>query len=1234
MKKKFLIILIFILLILFPIFSQELEDPWKLLINNNWELSKNIWLSKQDSYLSNIGLSLISIFQDDPILAWNYWEKAIKLNPKSHWHNVIGLLGIRMWENLGKIPYFKTLLQDYKERSDYLDYLYWRSLNSVRDWIGLENFKKNKGFVDEWLIIGPFDNVGNSGFYKEYPPEREIELEKTYLGKGGIDLKWFSPKKFSNTGYVSLYNLLYPNKWSVAYALTYLYLPRNQEVLINLGSAESIALWIDDFPYIKEEAERSAYLGQNILRINLSSGWHKILLKIANTDGDWGFFFSITDSQKNPIPGIKFSREPQKYLRRIFDFKEENPELLLAEEVSYLPIYYVFSSYLLMEKGIYDKAEGLLKMAQRINPDSALIQYFLGRLYLYTGKEEKGKELILQASNKIPAFIQAFSYLAGYSYSYGRYEEAIDYLKSCLRESPSAFQVRTILSRIFLKKGWLKEADDNIKFLEEYYKDSIVKDYLRGWWYEAKNQYEKALEKYKEVFERDSEYWEGVYSLYYLSKNLRRWDILDEILDILQKRDPSDLWVYLEKAEILIAKEEEEKAFEVLNLSLDISPYHPDIYFNMGNLLHLKGEKEKAISLFEKALDLEPGYQKLREYLSYLREETISLPDISEYLRIPIPKEYLDYPGVIILDEKRRIVHKDGSATNIYHSIIRINNDKGRERYGEFTIDYDSTFESVRILRARTIKSTGEELEAVSIKDFAIAEDYPLYTDQRQIVISMPGVEAGAILECFYIVEEFTRSVFGKQFQDLFFFQWQDPVMISKYQLKVPKGTQFKYETYNIKLNPKITEEKDSLIYTWEYRDIPPLLPEPYMPYYANVLPQLWITTYPNWETISDWFASITYPQIRGDKAIEEKVKELTQDKRTREEKIKAIYNYVISNIRYVGLEYGIRGVMPHQAPEIFKVKYGDCKDKAVLLITMLRLAGIESYYTLVNTRFSTSLKKELPGFQFDHAICAVPLKDKWLFLDGTAENTPMGEVPIMDQGADVMILKDDGSYLFTKIPLSKPEENRRYYRVNINVDERGKLVGKLDLESRGYYAVYSRWNLKSASFLEKEEALSQSINLKLPGSTLKEWTIENLENLDFPVVIRMNFENDKYIKIDKIVYFNPFLFTKITSAVEVAKPERRFPINYYYPYEEIEEIEVNLPLSWEIKEIPSDIDLKYPWVTYGRKVIRDGNNLRIRRIFRLEKIEIGLEDYKAYKEVIERIIRLDQEMIVCLPSQ
>jgi hypothetical protein len=140
---------------------------------------------------------------------------------------------------------------------------------------------------------------------------------------------------------------------------------------------------------------------------------------------------------------------------------------------------------------------------------------------------------------------------------------------------------------------------------------------------------------------------------------------------------------------------------------------------------------------------------------------------------------------------------------------------------------------------------------------------------------------------------------------------------------------------------------------------------------------------------------------------------------------------------------------------------------------------------------------------------------------------------------------------------------------------------------------------------------------------------MENLDDLDLPVRINFTFENDKYIKRDGVVYFNPIIFTTITSAVEVGKPERRYPIHYYYPYEIIEDIEILIPSSWKIKNLPSEITLNYPWVTYERKVSINGNNIKIKKTFRLERIEISLEEYKDYKEAIEKIIKLEQEMIM-----
>ncbi len=478
--------------------------------------------------------------------------------------------------------------------------------------------------------------------------------------------------------------------------------------------------------------------------------------------------------------------------------------------------------------------------------------------------------------------------------------------------------------------------------------------------------------------------------------------------------------------EIYLSQEKSDWVKNIIEKIKKNTYLYPETFIYEGEIYSLRGEKELALKAYERALELNPIYKGIREYINYLRSENIKIPDISEYLNKPIPQEFLDFPAIILLDQKERIVYKDGSSTVVYHKLIKINKKEEKDKYGEIIIDYDSSFERVRIIRARTIKSDGKEIEATSIQDFSIASDYPLYTDQRQIVISMPSVEKDAILECYYMIDEYSRGILGKNFQDIFFFQNEIPTLLRRF----------------------------------------------------------------------------------------------------------GVWN---------------RGIMPHSAPEIFKAKYGDCKDKAILLITMLKEAGIDAYYTLVSTRHSLPLKKNIPGFQFDHAIVAVPYKNSYIFLDGTAEDVPLGELPIMDQGADAMIIKD-GKPLFVKIPLSQSENNERKFISKISI-RRDKFIGETQIILTGYFATYYRWLLKSATTLQKEDFLTRLLNNRIPSSRLLKWDIQNISNLEDFLIIKLVYENNYLNNI------NAFLFSGIKSAEEITKEIRKYPIEYYLPYKEIEEL-------------------------------------------------------------------------------
>ena len=114
-----------------------------------------------------------------------------------------------------------------------------------------------------------------------------------------------------------------------------------------------------------------------------------------------------------------------------------------------------------------------------------------------------------------------------------------------------------------------------------------------------------------------------------------------------------------------------------------------------------------------------------------------------------------------------------------------------------------------------------------------------------------------------------------------------------------------------------------------------------------------------------------------------------------------------MKNTRYVALEFGIHGFLPYRVPEIVRRGFGDCKDKASLIYTMLREAGVDARIVLVRTRRNGAIDDEPASLAvFDHAIAYVPSLN--LFLDGTAEHSGTRELPEGDQGVMVLLVGPD----------------------------------------------------------------------------------------------------------------------------------------------------------------------------------------------------------------------------------
>ena len=213
--------------------------------------------------------------------------------------------------------------------------------------------------------------------------------------------------------------------------------------------------------------------------------------------------------------------------------------------------------------------------------------------------------------------------------------------------------------------------------------------------------------------------------------------------------------------------------------------------------------------------------------------------------------------------------------------------------------------------------------------------------------------------------------------------------------------------------------------------------------------------------------------------------------------KIDALYTYVSRQIRYVAIEIGVGGYQPHLPADVYKNKYGDCKDKATLLISMLDKIGLRGYPALVGTRGDVEADPAAPTLAtFDHMIVALPVpanlrsavekfpaydsRNQILWMDPTSETDPLGQLPEMDQGVFALIAYPDRGDL-QRIPQAPPELNGSEYAVNVHLQSDG--TGAADVDAKYFGASNARRQMfyrgRSQSEIVKafEERVTRYVN-------------------------------------------------------------------------------------------------------------------------------------------------------------
>ncbi len=528
-----------------------------------------------------------------------------------------------------------------------------------------------------------------------------------------------------------------------------------------------------------------------------------------------------------------------------------------------------------------------------------------------------------------------------------------------------------------------------------------------------------------------------------------------------------------------------------------------------------------------------------------------------------------------------------------------------------------------------------------------------LASDVRVRVLHIPAPDPGNIVGYEYEVEEQPLLL-----QSEWDFQGETPVQESSYSLQLPAGWEYRASWENY---PEIkATSTGSNQWQWSIRDVAGLRREEEMPPLRGLAGQMIVSFFPaggtamngfsNWKGMGDWYRNLTVGRRDPSPEIKQKVAELTVNAKTPLAKMQVLAQFIQTDIRYVAIELGIGGYQPHPAAEIFSHRYGDCKDKATLLGSMLHEIGVESYYVTIYNRRGAVGPNTPASASFNHAILAIKLPDglsdaslvatfdhpklgKLLFFDPTDELTPYGQISGELQANYGLLVEPDGGEL-VQLPQEPSPMNSIARKAKFSIDPTGKLSGDVNEVRVGDRAWSERWAYRLASkSTDRIKPVETILGGSLSNFHITHASVVNPTQTDQPFGFNYSFEADNYAKnVGGLLLVRPRVLGEKASGVLETKEPRKFPVEFRGPSRDTDVFEITVPAGYEVDDLPPPTDADYSFASYHSKTEVSGNVIRYTRTF--ETKELSVPASRAYElKKFYRTITSDERNTVVLKA-
>ena len=657
----------------------------------------------------------------------------------------------------------------------------------------------------------------------------------------------------------------------------------------------------------------------------------------------------------------------------------------------------------------------------------------------------------------------------------------------------------------------------------------------------------------------------------------------------------------------------------------------------LGRLSLLQRDRRGAIQAFDRALELRPQDRDLADYrrtlLAERRARAGSAEDVAKLIAgAPAPG---DVGARYLLDKRVVSVSDQGLASHFRQMVIRLEGDQATKQFEAIPLPWTPGEDRIEIIEAEIIRGDGTRIRPIGITDQRPrGKQGGVYTLGAARVVRFANLKDADVVHIQFRRDEIgERNMFGRFFGLVAPLSDIWPKERVELTIDAPAARTLHHHAERIPPAVRTVAEGRQRL-TWRTtKPLPAITPEPLMPGYGAIGAYVNVSTYESWQQLALWYRDLVAPQLtlgpELEALVDRLVGQLAEGKRTPRDKVVAVQDWVVKNTRYVGIEFGIHGFKPYRVTQVVQRGYGDCKDKASLLVAMLRHAGVAAEFVLVRTRDLGPLSSQPATlWAFNHAIAYVPAIDT--YIDATSERAGVGEVPTLDQGAMILrvdLYDRDAPVTLGVLPMSAASHNRSTSEVALTLAADGSARGHVVETTVGTRAPKLRGLLADAA--QRDTVVARLLGGRHTSATLDSARYVGLDQLGMPVTLDLRVTLPRLARRAGDQLTIP-LHAKPSELLDryAGLSQRHHPLLLDVPFEDETTERVVLPAGATVAALPGPTRLETPFGSYQRTVVRTKVGYVATEKLVLTSTRVEPAAYEAFRAFLVAITKARSEVV------